>query len=141
MKNPSKISFRRPRTVVEPPKEILEWVASPSLVWGYCPAPTILIPFPDSGVVADLEVRFVGGTKDSQASITFTPEGKQVISHKLTGPAQEKLSMDGSIEVKKGEDITVTVEGATGAYVSFMFYRGMTPQGYEKDKKKPDGSS
>ncbi|MBE3038367.1 MAG: hypothetical protein IMZ62_06105 [Chloroflexi bacterium] len=144
MKTPSKMSFRRPRTVVEPPKEIEVFLAAPSPVFlratDLAPGAPYSILFPRDGVVADITVRAQGLTGGDTASITIVPEGSTVTGTRLV-VGNESGSIDFTFAVKKGALVFVELDKPVPVlHLSFFYYPGASPEQLEKAKEKNAGS-
>ena len=144
MKTPSKMSFRRPRTVVEPPKEIEVFLAAPSPVFlraiDLAPGAPYSILFPRDGVVADITVRTQGLPEGETASVTIVPEGSTVTGTRLI-VGKETAVIDFTFAVKKGALVFVELDKPVPVlHVSFMYYPGASPEQLEKAKEKHAGS-
>jgi len=142
MKTPSKMSFRKPRTVVEPPKEIEVFLAAPSPVFlrgkDIAPGSPYSIPFPRDGVVADITVRCSGLGKDETVNITIVPEGATVTGTRLV-VGNESGSIDFTFAVKKGVMVFIEADKLVPAlHLSFMYYPGASAEQVEAAKEKKD---
>ena len=145
MKVVSKMSFRRPRTRPEPPKEVEVMVASPCPVFRFCTPPAESFLFPVAGVVADVVLQPVDLPENQVANVTLAPakgEGQAWVTQLVENDKPVKSPFLG--EVAAGDLVAVKVEGPiSGVHVGLMFYPGLSLNGYEtkRAKAKEDAGS
>ena len=142
MKTPSKMSFRKPRTVVEPAKEIEIFLTAPSPVFlrttDLAPGAPYSILFPRDGVVADITVRLQGLAKDETATITIVPEGSTVTATRLVLGADSGV-IDFTFAVKKGVLVFVELDKPVPVlHLSFFYYPGASAEQVEEAKEKKE---
>jgi len=140
MKNPSKMSFRKPRTVIEPAKEIEVAVAAPSPVFirekNVGPGEPYSLLFQRDGVVSDITVRVQGLAKDDTANITIVPEGSTVTAARAV-VGNESGAIDFVFAVKKGMLVFIELDTPIPVlHVSFFYYPGASAEQVEKAREK-----